>query len=272
MKISLIIATYKQIEDLRVIIHALKTQSYKNFEVIIAEDNNSQEMKDLVNSVENLNILHTYQEDIGIFKARSQNNAILAATGDYLVFIDADCVPHSQFLSGHATLALKGQVLAGRRVNLGPKYSLKLKQNILTPMELEKQFWLRLPNIMSDCKEGHIEAGLSLNPNGFLFKTFVYPKSPSIVGCHFSCFKEDIVAINGFDESYGESNLPDDTDIEWRFRAYGMTIRSCKFAANLFHLYHSRSYRDHLLDELYETMIDRKEQGLYFASVGLDSH
>ncbi|MFY9082810.1 glycosyltransferase, partial [Aliarcobacter butzleri] len=40
MKISLIIAVYKDVESLELIIESLRNQTYKNFEVIIAEDGN----------------------------------------------------------------------------------------------------------------------------------------------------------------------------------------------------------------------------------------
>ena len=38
MKVSVIIAVYKDVEALELIIESLKNQTYKNFEVIIAED------------------------------------------------------------------------------------------------------------------------------------------------------------------------------------------------------------------------------------------
>ncbi len=65
-------------------------------------------------------------------------------------------------------------------------------------------------------------------------------RNTSLIGCNFSCFKDDMMAINGFDESYGESSLPDDMDIDWRFRAYGLELYSCKNVANTFHLYHKK--------------------------------
>lgn len=68
MKASLIVAVYKDIEALSLILDALKTQTYKNFEVIVAEDGNSQEMKDFLSKIEDLELKHTTQEDIGIRK------------------------------------------------------------------------------------------------------------------------------------------------------------------------------------------------------------
>ena len=44
MRVSIIIAIYKDLEALQLIIDSLKRQSYTNFEVIVAEDNNSKEV------------------------------------------------------------------------------------------------------------------------------------------------------------------------------------------------------------------------------------
>ncbi|MEH6625434.1 MAG: glycosyltransferase [Motiliproteus sp.] len=56
----------------------------------MAEDNNAEDMRQFIASVEGLEVRHTRQEDNGIQKARSMNNAILESSGDYLVFIDGD--------------------------------------------------------------------------------------------------------------------------------------------------------------------------------------
>lgn len=61
MKASLIIAVYKDVEALNLIVKALKTQTYKNFEVVIAEDGNSKEMREFISSVDGIDIKHTTQ-------------------------------------------------------------------------------------------------------------------------------------------------------------------------------------------------------------------
>lgn len=48
MRVSLIIAVYKDVESLSLIIQALKRQTYKNFEVIIAEDGKNIQMKEYI--------------------------------------------------------------------------------------------------------------------------------------------------------------------------------------------------------------------------------
>lgn len=275
MKASLIIAVYKDVEALNLIVKALKTQTYKNFEVVIAEDGNSKEMREFISSVDGIDIKHTTQDDIGIRKCRSVNNGILASSGEYLIFIDGDCIPYSTFIESHIKLAEDGYVLSGRRVNLGPKYSKKLRENKISSISLEKSFILQYPFIAKDCKEGHSEDGFYFSPDGWIYNKFIKNRkaSTSILGCNYACFKKDIIAINGYDEGYGETAIGDDTDLEWRFKALGCKIKSAKNVANVFHLYHSRSFRNRIDTNKYlEIFKENKLNNKFICTFGLSSH
>jgi len=70
-----------------------------------------------------------------------------------------------------------------------------------------------------------------------------YDKNVHIVASNFSCYKKVMLAINGSDESMPGGPGVDDTDVEWRLGAMGVTPKSCKFSANLFHLNHLRNDR-----------------------------
>lgn len=273
LKVSLIIAVYKDIDALRLIINALKNQTYKNFEVVIAEDNNSAEFERYISSIKELKVKHTSQEDLGIRKTRSINNAILASSGDYLIFIDGDCIPYSTFIESHVVLSESGYVVSGRRCNLGPKYSSYLRDNKLSALELEKSFLLRFPLIAKDAIEKHAEQGFRFSPNSFIYRKFIKHKETSILGCNYSCFKSDMIEINGYDEGLKESSLPDDTDLEWRFRCMGLKLKSAKNVANIFHLYHKRSFREQNgherdLKKMNKNRIDKK----FRCDEGLNTH
>lgn len=274
MKVSLIIAVYKDIGALTLIIEALKTQTYKNFEVIIAEDGESNEMKDYIKTIKRLKVKHTTQEDLGIRKTRSLNNGILVSSGEYLIFIDGDCVPYSTFIEGHILLAQKDFVLSGRRVNLGIKYSTMLRNNQITPYQLEKSFFYRYFTIAKDSTEGHTENGFHINPKGTIYKYFFKNRNSStnLLGCNYSCYREDMIKINGYDESYGETAVGDDTDLQWRFKAIGMQFKSVKFIANVFHIYHSRSFRTIDPTEALNLMQYNKENNLFIAKKGILEH
>ena len=275
IRVSLIIAVYKDIEALDLIITALQEQTYKNFEVVIAEDNDSAEMRNYVSQIKGLDVKHTFQEDKGIQKTRSLNNGILVSEGDYLVFIDGDCVPYSTFIESHVKLSEENYIVSGRRCNLGPKYAGYLREKKISPIELEKTFVRRFPFIVRDAIERHAEAGFYFNPDGFLYNTFIKKRNSNtnMLGCNYSCFKSSIIEINGYDEGYGETAVGDDTDLEWRFKAAGLKIKSARNVANIFHLYHGRSFRNNISsDKELEKMKTNKFNNSYVCKEGLNQH
>jgi len=275
MKVSLIIAVYKDTLALELILESLAYQTYKNFEVIVAEDGQSQEMAACVQKAQqkyDFAIKHTTQEDRGVRKARSQNNAILASDGEYLIFIDGDCILYSTFIAGHVALAKEKQVLSGRRIDLPQKLTQSVKEGRVKALDIEKHLLSKYLYLAFD-KDVKFEQGIYINPNGFLYKTFLQKRqrSVAILGCNFSAWREDMVALNGFDESYGESAISDDVDWDWRFRAYGLEIKSCKNVANMMHLWHrahNRGDASHLMQKMYE----KRDKNLYIPKEGLNTH
>jgi glycosyltransferase involved in cell wall biosynthesis len=189
MKVSVIIAVYKDIESLNLIIEALKTQTYKNFEVIVAEDNNGVEMKNYIASIEGLDVKHTFQDDIGVRKSRSQNNGILKSSGEYLLFLDGDIIPYSTFVAGHVELARRGRVLAGRRVNLNAHLTKKFRDGTLLPLQLEKFYFLHGFKLMFD-RNARFEQGVHISANSLIYKKLMSKRkrNTSLIGCNFSCF------------------------------------------------------------------------------------
>ena len=73
--------------------------------------------------------------------------------------------------------------------------------------------------------------------------------------------------INGFDEDLGDAAVAADTDIQWRFEAIGLKIKSCKNVANQFHLYHKKDLtQERAYPELY---LKKREQKEYLCRNGL---
>lgn len=270
MKVSIIVAVYKDVKALALIINALKNQTYKNFEVVIVEDGNSLSMKEYIVTIEDLEVKHTTQEDIGVRKARSQNNGLLASSGTYLIFIDGDCIPYINFIEAHVHLSELKTVLSGRRVNIPIELVQKIKEGSLLLSKIENNFLKYAFWIFS--KQVRYKQGIYLNQNSWIYKIVSKRNvSVSILGCNFSCFKKDMIDINGFDESYGETAIPDDMDLEWRFKASGVKLKSCKNAANMFHLDHKVHDRGDATTYL-KVMYARQEANKYICEMGLNTH
>lgn len=270
MKVSVIVADYKDVEALGLIIESLKRQTYKNFEVVVVEDGSSLDMKSYIQTIKSLEVKHTTQEDIGVRKARSQNNGLLAATGEYLIFIDGDCIPYKNFVAGHVYLSAPNTALSGRRVNIPIEMVPNIRDGSLKIIDIENNFTKYAFWILN--KEVRYKQGIYLNPKGWIYSLVSKRNaSVSILGCNFSCFKKDMLDMNGFDESYAETAIPDDMDWEWRFRASGIKLKSCKNVANMFHLDHKIHDRGDATPFL-KIMNERKNAGKYICEEGLNTH
>lgn len=243
LKVSIIVPTYKDIVALKLILDALQYQTYTNFEIIIAEDNDSNEVDNFLKNYQSkYPIKHFTHEDYGNRKAIIINKVLPYAHGDYIIFIDGDVIPYSTFIESHVLLSEFKVILCGRRVNLGDKVSRDLRDSKISAFELEKTFF-RKYNYLHNDNIRHYEQGIRFSPNSFFYKFLnKQNKKLHILGSNFSCFKEDIFNINGFDEDI-VGGSKDDVDLEWRFIMSGCKLKSCQYCANLFHLNHSRTSR-----------------------------
>ena len=273
MKVSVIVTVYKDIEALELIFDSLSHQTYKDFEVVVAEDDNSKETKAFLNSYSApFKIKHYFHDDKGWRKAKAMNGAILLASGEYLIFFDGDCIPYSTFVEAHVVLSEQNKVLCGRRVNTGDTITNMLRKKEVRISKIENNFLFYWNKFKKD-KARHIEQGFYIKPNLFFYNFLIkiLDKKKTLVGCNFSVFKADMLKINGFDEAYPSGDVADDVDIEWRLNAIGVHNKSCRYAANLIHLNHSRKDRQEAHKKNYEMMLERKKLNLFFCKSGIRS-
>ncbi len=241
-KITIIISVYKNIKALRLVVDSIFNQTVKIDEIIVSEDGNSIEMKEFIDTLKIDNLIHLTQEDIKWRKNIALNNSIKKSSGDYLIFIDGDVVLHKRFVEGHLYCAKPQRVCAGKRVELGAGYTQRLYDNSITIDELSNSFIRRIISLHKD-KVRHYEDGIYVKPTGYLYNNFIQKKHINyLIGCNFSCYKKDIESINGFNEDYKLPAIGEDVDINWRFRADGTEVISCRNIANVYHLYHKKGF------------------------------
>jgi glycosyltransferase involved in cell wall biosynthesis len=95
--ISVIVATYKHDDMLLRALNSLASQTYKNFEIIVVDDNANEEYNSRVNDVitrfrlENENIKLNYiVNKTNLGSAKTRNVGIDASNGEYITFLDDD--------------------------------------------------------------------------------------------------------------------------------------------------------------------------------------
>jgi len=270
-KSTIIISVYKDIKSLDIIIESLASQTILPDEVLISEDCQSEEMATFLPQARirypNLTITHLFQEDSGWRKNIALNRAVLAAQNEYLIFIDGDCVVFEDFIENHVMQVNKGVVLSGKRVQLGPKITQKIYDKRLKASTLTNHYWFFLPQLLLE-KTRHLEDMLHISAKSFL-APYIKRHVRFIIGCNWSCYKEDLLKINGFDETYTLPSVGEDIDLGWRFRGMGIKLLSCRHNANMVHLYHKKQFDSNTLKINNEILQKNFDKNRFFCDNGI---
>ncbi len=247
-KITLIIAVYKNVAALKILLDAVRLQSILPDEIIIAEDGEFDDMCNFIATQNIPNLIHLTQEDTGWRKARSLNNAIKKASGDYLIVIDGDCIPHPNFIEGHIACSEPHKVCCGKRSELGEKTTKSIYDGTLSIKNLTKNY---LFGAIKHHQDGtrHYEEGIYIPYTAWMYQWLKNRHVRYMIGCNYSCYKADMLAINGLDEDYTKPSVGEDIDLGWRFRGLGIELKSCRNTANMYHLYHTKNFNTDTLKE-----------------------
>ena len=238
MTISVIATTYNRPEALHRVLEGLVGQQHRPpDEVLVADDGSGPETAETVSAWEEaapFPILHIRQEDRGFRAARIRNRAIAAASGEYLIFLDGDCVPDPRFVDDHARLALAGTFFQGTRV--------------LIPRERTPRFSAR--DIARSTGRLRLFAARGIGNRHHLLRIPGYPvrrsrKLSGIRSCNLAAFRSDLVAVNGFNEAF-EGWGREDSELAVRLFRYGLWRRSHPFRAVCHHLWHPENERARL--------------------------
>jgi len=265
LKNTVIISVYKNIKALKLILAALEKQTEIVNQIIISEDGNCPLMKEYVNGLNNDIITHLSCIDVGWRKNVALNKAILHSSGEYLIFIDGDVVPHKRFVEGHLQISEKRKVCCGKRSELGKKYSNYVYEGLVSIDDISNNYFKWIFKLHKD-KVHHYEDGIYSKIINNLTST---RKIRHIIGCNFSCYKEDILKINGFNEDFIYPSEGEDVDITWRFRGLGIEMKSCRYIANVYHLWHEKGFTSKDGDINKKIMFKNIEDNRFVCSNGL---
>lgn len=234
--ISVLLATYNWPEALSLCLQALREQTNKDFEVIICDDGSRDETKKVISEFQKdfpVPLKHLWQEDQGFRKTLILNQGIETAQGNYLVFLDGDCIPQRDFIAQHLKLSETNHLVTGSRI---------LSNQQLTESLCANGHWSHkklITNAVIWGIKGFLNKWLPLfiklpNYSGRLYKKFEWRR---IKGCNMACWKSDAKAIGGFDESllgWGH----EDADFIFRLQNNGVIRKSGAWATEVIHLWH----------------------------------
>jgi glycosyltransferase involved in cell wall biosynthesis len=240
--ISVIVSTYNRPDALELVLEGCLAQSDRHFEIVIADDGSGAPTRELIGRTAGLSpipIAHAWQPDEGFRAAASRNGAIALARGEYLIFLDGDCVPQRDFVARHRALAQPRMVVTGSRILLRQRLTALTLEKRLSLAEQPALFWL------GQRLAGQVNKVLPLmlklpdfakrRVNGFVWR--------GIKTCNLGAWRSDVVAVNGFDESFvGWGH--EDADLVARLHNAGVGRKNGFWATEVLHLWHEEAARD----------------------------
>jgi glycosyltransferase involved in cell wall biosynthesis len=243
MKTAVVVTTYNRPDALALVLDGFLAQATHDFALLVADDGSTGETRRTVERYAArapFAVRHVWHEDRGFRAAAIRNRAVAATDADYVVFTDGDCIPSRGFVAAHRRLAERGWFLAGNRMLLARDFTTRvLAERIPVHAWTNGQWlgaWLK--------RDINRLLPLAALGDGVLRK--LQPaRWKGVKTCNLSVWREDLERVNGLDESYSGWGL-EDSDLVIRLLHAGVQHKSARFAAPLFHLWHSENDRSRL--------------------------
>ncbi len=239
-KISVIISTYNSEEWLRKVLWGFNNQTFKDFEVVVADDGSGPKTKKLIEQMSTevtYSIVHVWQEDDGFQKSRILNKGLTKCSADYVIMTDGDCIPREDFVEVHYINKEKGYFISGGYYMLPMNISKMITQKDIQMQNCFNINWLKEKGIPKTFKNN------KLTSRGFIskFLNTITPTNASWNGHNSSGWKKDILNVNGFDErmQYGGQ----DRELGERLFNFGIKSKQLRYSAVCVHLDHKRGYK-----------------------------
>jgi glycosyltransferase involved in cell wall biosynthesis len=246
LHVAVVVATYDWPESLDVVLRALSEQRGEaSFATVVADDGSGVETARVVERwKKELDLTHVWQRHDGFRKARLLNSAALASRGNYLLFLDGDCVPRRGFVGAVRRAALPGWFVASKRLHLSPRLSERVLAGSAPVWRWSSTRWL-LTSSRELLTSPHRQANrpgalIALRDRARPWK----PDCPDFrppyngYGYAFGVSRKDFARVNGFDMRLQGWDA-DDTDLARRLRRAGLKCGWPGPDASVLHLWHT---------------------------------
>jgi len=246
--ISVIVTTYEWPQALQRVLECLDRQHDDRFEIVVADDGSGPATAAVIGGFQQtarIPVRHAWQPHQNFRAAESRNRAVAMSKGDYLVFLDGDCLTRPDFLAAHRALSEPGWFVAGNRVLLSERFTTRL---------------LSTPEAVADWSARRPGAWLGARWRGDINRFAPLLRLPAnwprkgkprewhgAKTCNLAIWRDDFMQIDGFDESYvGWGH--EDADLVVRLIHSGVCRKEGRFATSVIHLWHSAAPRQGLSD------------------------
>ena len=241
--ISVIVTTYNREDALAVVLRSLARQTDRDFEVLVADDGSGPATATTVETWKakvGHRVEHVWHEDKGFRAGEIRNRAVLAARGEYIVFLDGDCIVRPDFVAQHRKLAEQRAFVTGNRILLSPDLTARVLRDGLEP-----EIW-SFGKFISERLRGGVNrlSALLKLPLGPL-RQIRAREWKGARSCNLAIWRRDLDTVDGFDADYAGWGK-EDSDLIVRLLNAGIVRKDGNFATGVIHLWHKEADRSAL--------------------------
>lgn len=229
--VSILVNTFRRPGHLALVLESIALQQAggARLEVVVSDDGSADGTEDLVRRAATrlpFPVRFTSQPHDGFRLARVRNAAARLARGDYLLFLDGDCMLPAHHVAAHLDRRRRGTVLVG--------YCARLPNEACRTLAPER---LAATNLRAIVPAGERRLLARRLRTSRLHAAIRHPSKPRLTGGDFGIWRDDFLAVNGFDERFVGWGQEDD-DLGLRLRAAGLRLDSILDRTCSLHVWH----------------------------------
>lgn len=269
-KLSVIVTTYNRPDALGKVLESLGRCPEDDFEVIVADDGSTEDTRDVIVGMKArvaYPLLHVWQQDLGFRAGASRNRAAACCSAPYIVFLDGDCVVSADFVAAHLSLARKRCLVGGHRILLGPDLTNAILRSELSIADLDdsslgRWLWRR-------CTGEVTKVSALFDPRPRIWPSHSPKRWRGVKSANVGLWREDLIAVNGFDESFQGWGY-EDSDLVIRLMRNGIARIDARHCCLVYHLWHRENDRTREQENLNRLQVSHRSP--IRCEHGLDQH
>ena len=228
---SLIVNTFQKPRHLALVLESIATQTGVDgrIEVIVADDGSRDDTAAVVAAAAASSpfpLRFTSEPHAGFRLARVRNQGARLAGGDFLLFLDGDCILPRDHVAAYLARRRPGVALLGYCARLPEQSSAALVPGRLAGIDLESLVPARERRLLRRRFR-----------KAWWHALLRHPSKPRLAGGNFGVWRRDFERVNGFDERFVGWGQEDD-DLGLRLRAAGVRLESILDRTRSLHVWH----------------------------------
>jgi glycosyltransferase involved in cell wall biosynthesis len=260
--VALVITTYERPDALAAVLATASRQTLAPTEILIADDGSGPPTREVVKEFiarSSAPARLVSQTHAGFRVGRLRNLAIAATDMEYIVLVDGDMLLHPSFIADHVHFRRRGFYTQGVRAHAD---AAQTGQLIADPSR-QPAFWS--PGFGGWRRAYLLHAPAMAAVTRRLANTFIAVKA-----CNQGCWRDDLVRVNGFDETIDGWGA-EDKELAARLENAGVRRQTLLFGGIATHLHHAPASRAALPRNLALLEATRRERRVR-CDQGLDAH